>query len=603
MCTIKETSIIAMEHDTGMEQGLFRLLCLSAALLTLLVIVPVETAIELPTPVLLLDTGFGLTALCLYLQSRRERYLVKTLFFLYLTDLTCNWFAVNGSQGSIPFFYFNAFIYALIFFRGRQRWLLLVLAIVDVALLLVAESIFPTWTTVYPSTRSRLIDLAVTLILSAVSCTIMIWAVLSSYDKEQRRLRSLNADLERTIAERTEAEQSLRHNREMLNAVIEGTSDAIYAKDTEGRYILFNGGAARMTGRSAAQALGQGDSYLFSAEVAAIIEAMDREILASGEVRTLEHVLDNWCGEKVVVQATKGPLRDDKGRIVGVFGISRDVTENRRVENEIRMLNAELDQRVTERTVRLEAAIKEQESFCYSVSHDLRAPLRHINSYSAILMEECDECLTPVARDYLERIRSSSRSMGKLIDDLLELSKIGRSHLQESAVNLSDIAWKIYRGLQHVEPERKVEFRVERDLKVHGDRILLQQALTNLLDNAWKYTKLRDAACIELGKVAAGDQETFFVRDNGVGFDMAYRDKLFGAFQRLHGSEYAGTGIGLATVKRIVKRHGGKVWAEGAVDAGATVYFTLPGRGESLLTPGVLIGVSGGGKGESQASR
>jgi len=592
-----------MEHDTGMEQGLFRLLCLSAALLTLLVIVPVETAIELPTPVLLLDTGFGLTALCLYLQSRRERYLVKTLFFLYLTDLTCNWFAVNGSQGSIPFFYFNAFIYALIFFRGRQRWLLLVLAIVDVALLLVAESIFPTWTTVYPSTRSRLIDLAVTLILSAVSCTIMIWAVLSSYDKEQRRLRSLNADLERTIAERTEAEQSLRHNREMLNAVIEGTSDAIYAKDTEGRYILFNGGAARMTGRSAAQALGQGDSYLFSAEVAAIIEAMDREILASGEVRTLEHVLDNWCGEKVVVQATKGPLRDDKGRIVGVFGISRDVTENRRVENEIRMLNAELDQRVTERTVRLEAAIKEQESFCYSVSHDLRAPLRHINSYSAILMEECDECLTPVARDYLERIRSSSRSMGKLIDDLLELSKIGRSHLQESAVNLSDIAWKIYRGLQHVEPERKVEFRVERDLKVHGDRILLQQALTNLLDNAWKYTKLRDAACIELGKVAAGDQETFFVRDNGVGFDMAYRDKLFGAFQRLHGSEYAGTGIGLATVKRIVKRHGGKVWAEGAVDAGATVYFTLPGRGESLLTPGVLIGVSGGGKGESQASR
>ena len=479
-----------MQHDTGMEQGLFRLLCLSAALLTLLVIVPVEVAIELPTLVLLMDTGFGLCALCLYLQARRGRYLVKTLFFLYLADLTCDWFATNGSQGSVPFFYFNAFIYALIFFRGRQRWLLLVVAIVDVALLLVAEGSFPNWVTPYQSSPSRLIDLTVTLILSAVSCAVMIWAILSSYDKEQRRLRSLNNDLERSIAERTEAEQSLRHNREMLNAVIEGTSDAIYAKDTEGRYILFNGGAERMTGRTAAQALGQDDSYFFSAEVAAIIQAVDRDILASGVVRTLEHELDNWCGEKVVVQATKGPLRDQKGQIVGVFGISRDVTENRRVENEIRMLNAELDQRVTERTARLETAVKEQESFCYSVSHDLRAPLRHINSYSAILMEECDECLTPVARDYLERIRSSSRSMGKLIDDLLELSQIGRSHLQTSAVNLSEVAWKIYRGLQHVEPERKVEFRVERNLKVHGDRILLQQALTNLLDNAWKYTKL-----------------------------------------------------------------------------------------------------------------
>jgi light-regulated signal transduction histidine kinase (bacteriophytochrome) len=275
------------------------------------------------------------------------------------------------------------------------------------------------------------------------------------------------------------------------------------------------------------------------------------------------------------VQATKGPLRDEQGSIVGVFGISRDVTENRRVEDEIRLLNAELDLRVRERTARLEAAIQEQESFCYSVSHDLRAPLRHINSYSAILQEECAECLSPEVHGYLERIRISSRNMGKLIDDLLELSRVGRSPLQMTEVNLSELTGEIAFRLQRSEPERRAVFSILPELTARGDRTLLELVLVNLLENAWKYTRREEATRIEVGSVEKNGRQAFFVRDNGVGFDMAYRDKLFGAFQRLHGAEFEGTGIGLAMVKRIVKRHGGKVWAEGALGEGATFYFTL----------------------------
>jgi len=558
------------QKQPGMEQSLFRLLCLSAALLSLLVIAPVDFIIA--------------------------------LLFCYLVDLSLCWFGANGSQGSIPFFYFTGFVYALIFFRGRERWGCLAVAMLDIALLLGAEYLHPEWIVAYPGASTRLIDLLVAIGLNGVSCSIMLWSLLSSYDRERDDLKTLNADLKRSILERAEAEQSLRQNRELLHSIIDGTSDAIYAKDAQGRYILVNSAAAHLTGKSVEEILGRDDWFLFPAEEARRLREQDLEILRHGEVCHPEHQLTSGSGKTVVLHATKGPLRNEDGRVVGVFGISRDVTDSRKVEEEIRLLNAELDLRVTERTLRLEAAIKEQESFCYSVSHDLRAPLRHINSYSAILMEECAAHLPAEGCGYLERIRSSSRSMGQLIDDLLELSKIGRSQMQKSSVDLSEMVWKICRRLQNVEPERRVEFQVASDLVVHGDRVLLHQALVNLLDNAWKYTKTRDAARIEVGRDGAGDQAVFFVRDNGVGFDMAYRDKLFGAFQRLHGPEYEGTGIGLATVKRIVKRHGGQVWAEGAVGEGATIYFTLPGA-TTRMTPGGLIGFPGPARLELQASR
>lgn len=238
-------------------------------------------------------------------------------------------------------------------------------------------------------------------------------------------------------------------------------------------------------------------------------------------------------------------------------------------------LNAGLEQRVMERTAELEAAIREQETFSYSVSHDLRAPLRHINSFSAIVLEECGSQLPGEAQAYLARIRSATRRMGDFIDHLLELSRLSRAELVRESVDLSRLVAETLAMLQETEPHRRVELRIQEGTKAHGDRNLLGQLLENLLGNAWKYSSERALAVIEFGTGTVDGQEHFFVRDNGAGFDMAYSGKLFEVFQRLHGAEFEGAGIGLATAQRIVKRHGGTIWAEAEVDKGATFYFTL----------------------------
>ena len=247
-----------------------------------------------------------------------------------------------------------------------------------------------------------------------------------------------------------------------------------------------------------------------------------------------------------------------------------------RAEESLEQLTEELEQRVAERTRSLKSALKEQESFSYSVSHDLRAPLRHINSYLSILSEEFGDLLPGEALSLVERSRAASRHMGALIDDLLELSKVSRTSLSQEVVNLSELATQTCNLLQESEPGRCVEFVITKGLAARGDKSLLRQMMVNLLGNAWKYTSAVAQARVEFGRMVTDDQEVFFVRDNGVGFDMAYSDKLFGEFQRLHGPEYEGTGIGLATVKRIVDRHHGKVWAEAKPGEGATFYFVLP---------------------------
>jgi len=247
-----------------------------------------------------------------------------------------------------------------------------------------------------------------------------------------------------------------------------------------------------------------------------------------------------------------------------------------RAEVSLKQLNEELEQRITERTVSLETALREQESFSYSVSHDLRAPLRHINGYLTMLSDDFGQLLPAQAHRYLDRSRTASQSMNKLIDGLLGLSKVSRTSLAKENVSLSELASHACSALHEAEPQRCVEFVIKEGLFVRGDKSLLRQMMVNLLGNAWKYTAIMPTARIEFSKVVISDQEVFYIRDNGVGFDMAYSDKLFGEFQRLHGPEYEGTGIGLATVKRIVDRHGGRVWAESKPGKGATFYFTLP---------------------------
>ncbi|MBJ6750408.1 PAS domain-containing protein [Geomonas sp. Red421] len=558
-----------------MEQNLFVLLCITAAVASFFVVIPTNYLQHLPVYINVCVAAFGVFVLLLLCEASRGRYRTTALFFLFMVLLNVIWFPNGASDGSLPLYFFCLLMYLPIFFRGRARWLPLVLLTLDGIALMALELRFPEWVTPFQSEQDRIADNMVGFAVTTVCCGVMLWSLLRNYEKEQTRLVTVNEELQRAIVERAAVEGALLQNRELLNSVIDGTTDAIFVKDISGRYLLFNSAACRMTGKTQEQVLGRDDFDVFPPEVAGTVMAMDQEVLTGNRVQLGEREVGG-AGGRFVVEVIKGPLHNKQGQVVGLFGIARDVTQSRRMAEELRLLNEELERRVAERTARLEVAMREQEAFSYSVSHDLRGPLRHINSYGSILLEEFGPDLVPEARGYLERIRTSSKRMGDLIDGLLELSRIGRSELNRGTVNLSELAFGIGCKLQDSEPSRRVDFLIQPGLHVEGDRLLLELMLENLVGNAWKYSSVRERARIELGSSLHEEGEAFFIKDNGVGFDMAYRDKLFGAFQRLHGAEFEGTGIGLATVKRIVERHGGSVWAQGVVDEGATVYFTLP---------------------------
>jgi len=276
-------------------------------------------------------------------------------------------------------------------------------------------------------------------------------------------------------------------------------------------------------------------------------------------------------GTEFPVEISLSPLESEEGLLA--MSAIRDISERKSKEEQIVTLNADLNRRAAE----LEAVNKELQTFAYSVSHDLRSPLRAVDGFTRQVMESCGDKLDGQSKDDLQRVRAASQRMGQIIDALLALSRVTRSEMRRTTVDLSAMAETIFAEIQSNQPQRKAELLIKPGLVVDADANLLRIALENLLGNAWKFTEKKAQGKIELGLAQHNGQLAYFVRDNGAGFDMAYSNKLFGAFQRLHRvSEFEGTGVGLATVQRVIHRHGGQVWAQGEVEKGATFYFTLP---------------------------
>jgi light-regulated signal transduction histidine kinase (bacteriophytochrome) len=272
------------------------------------------------------------------------------------------------------------------------------------------------------------------------------------------------------------------------------------------------------------------------------------------------------------------PLRNSSGEIIGIFGISHDITERKQAEQSIRQLNADLESQAAQ----LQAANKELESFSYSVSHDLRAPLRAIDGYTRILVEDYEAKFDEEGKRICSTISAEARRMGQLIDDLLAFSRLSRKEMYSSKIDMRTLAVTVLNDLIKEAERERIDFQIGRLPSVKGDASLMRQVWTNLLANAIKFTSKKERAVIEVGSKTGKDEIVYYVRDSGAGFDMEYANKLFGVFQRLHGeSEFEGTGVGLAIVQRVISRHGGRVWAEGEVEKGATFYFALPRKENS----------------------
>jgi PAS domain S-box-containing protein len=353
--------------------------------------------------------------------------------------------------------------------------------------------------------------------------------------------------------------------RELLRA----TPDAMLVADLDGLIVLANDRVVDVFGYRPEELLGQPIEVLVPARLRGGHAAHRQRYQGTPTPRPMGSELAlsgvRRDGSEFPVEISLSPLHTTQRTLV--LAAVRDVTEKRRVEGALRQAMREA-----------EAANQELESFSYSVAHDLRSPLRSIDGFSLALLEDYGDKLDDEGRAMLARVRAAAGRMAQLIDDLLGLSRVTRAELRRERVDLSALAEEVVARLRGTEPERRVDVQIEPGLEVLGDAALLRIALENLLANAWKFSAKRPVAHLVVGARAESAERAYFVRDDGAGFDMTYANKLFGAFQRLHKqSEFDGTGVGLATVSRIVRRHGGRVWAEGQVDQGATFYFTLPG--------------------------
>jgi PAS domain S-box-containing protein len=375
----------------------------------------------------------------------------------------------------------------------------------------------------------------------------------------------------REAARRRSAENVLRMSEERLRLLLESVRDyAIFLLDPRGRILTWPDSAKRLKGYAADEVVGASHAIFYTPEDVSL--GVPEEFL---EATRLEGRAENegWRvrkdGSRFWADVVMTAVVSD-GEVVGFAKVTRDMTERRAAEERISALH----ERLRRQTAELESANAELQTFCYSVSHDLRSPLRAIDGFSQALLEDAAPRLDEAGRRLLGRVRAAAGRMGDLIDALLDLSRVTRQPLDRAKVDLSDLARSVAAELARSEPGRSASVEIAPGLEAEGDPRLLRLVLQNLLGNAWKFTSGKPAAAIAFG-AEGSDPAVYFVKDDGAGFDMRYAEQLFAPFQRLHGAEFPGTGIGLATVARIVQRHGGKIWAEGKVGEGATFYFTI----------------------------
>jgi PAS domain S-box-containing protein len=379
----------------------------------------------------------------------------------------------------------------------------------------------------------------------------------------------------RDISERKKAEELLRAASLYTRSLIEASLDPLVTISPEGKITDVNQATEQVTGRNRSELIGTDFSDYFTEPD----KARDgyQQVLKEGSVTDYPLALRHQDGHITGVLYNASLYRDEAGKAVGVFAAARDVTERHKAEQALLALKNDLENRVIARTAELEAANKELEAFSYSVSHDLRTPLRAIDGFSLMLLEDYESKLDDEGKRLLNVVRNNTKRMSQLIDDILHFSRAGRTEMNLSEVDMEALVRDVLDGLQPLIAERKLHIDLGGLPKAACDRAMMHQVIENLLSNAIKFTRKNDEARIDIGGRIEDGKAIYYVKDNGVGFDMRYVEKLFGVFQRLHGvEEFEGTGIGLAIVKRIVTRHGGTVWAEGETGKGAAIYFSIP---------------------------
>jgi len=379
------------------------------------------------------------------------------------------------------------------------------------------------------------------------------------------------------ITNRKQAEAALRKSEERYRSLIETTNDWIWEIDDDYCFTYSSLKIQSILGYDLNHVMGESIFELMPPHIQNIAEKKFKNFTHHQKAFINEELsFINAKGDITIFETSGIPLFTNNGIFQGYRGIAKDITERKRTEKQIARLNDELEYKVIERTKMLQIANKELEAFSYSVSHDLRAPLRSIDGFSQALIEDYIDILDETGKNYLNRVRYAAQRMSTLIDDMIKLAKVSRSTIEKNKLNLSEIASNIAKTLAENDPERNTGFIIQPDVTGVGDKNLIKVVLQNLMENALKFTSKKEQAKIEFGTEKISGNTVYYVRDNGAGFNMTYAKKLFTPFQRLHKeSDFPGTGIGLSTVQRIIHRHLGKIWAEGEINNGATFFFTL----------------------------